>query len=56
MIPKLLQPPRLDHLMIQPVALQLVVLELMVQLALAPKSLVLVLLPRQFQAVPLQFQ
>ena len=42
--------------MIQPVALQLVVLELMVQLALAPKSLVLVLLPRRFQALPLRFQ
>ena len=56
MIPRLLQPPRLDHLMIKPVALQQVVLALMVQLALAPKSLVLVLLPRQFQALLLQFQ
>jgi hypothetical protein len=42
--------------MIQPVALKQVALALVVQLALAPKSLVLVLLPRQFQALPLRFQ
>ena len=69
MVPRHLQFPLLDHLMIRPVALQLVILGLMVLVALAPKSkvpalapesqvpaLVPALLPRRFRVLVLQFQ